>query len=156
MFSTNCVPFYSSEDIKCKGLEREWTQMYQVREVETALSVLRNHSLALSFVLAEKDESSSSHKPLGPRTGSRYCLLWLLFLLHFWPFLFNLSLPGSPNILFISPRVCLPFSSTLHFIAGCPLITGGYFALALHLTLRPVLRRRVLGVSKGRSVFARK
>lgn len=99
MFSTNCVPFYSSEDIKCKGLEREWTQMYQVREVETALSVLRNHSLALSFVLAEKDESSSSHKPLGPRTGSRYtaCCGYSFFFL-FWVFSLSLGLTSCETL----------------------------------------------------------
>lgn len=134
MFSTNCVPFYSSEDIKCKGLEKEWTQMYRVRAVEIALKVLGNHSWALSFVLAEKDESSSNHNLLGPRTGTRYCLLWLLFPLHFRTFLLSPSLPGSPNILCIAARVSPPFSSTLHFMAGYPLLTGSCFALALQLT----------------------
>lgn len=49
--------------------------MSQVGEVETALKVPRNHSVALSFVLVEDDEGSRSHNPRGPRTGTRYCLL---------------------------------------------------------------------------------
>lgn len=65
--------------------------MSQVREVETALKVLGIAPWHFPFVLAE-DESSSNHKLLGPRTGTRYCLLRLTLFL-----ILGLSFLTSPS-----------------------------------------------------------
>lgn len=79
--------------------------MSRVGEVEAALKVPRNHSVALSFVLAEDDEGSRNHSPRGPRTGTRYCpcanSLFLILGLSFSPSPFRpappLSPPASPS-----------------------------------------------------------
>lgn len=103
-----------------KGWRREWTHMSRVGEVEAALKVPRNHSVALSFVLAEDDESSRNHSPRGPRTGTRYCpcanSLFLILGLSFSPSPFR---PAPP----LSPPHCagIPLSgSAPHFPAAVP------------------------------------
>lgn len=109
-----------------KGWRREWTHMSRVGEVEAALRVPRNHSVALSFVLAEDDEGSRNHSPRGPRTGTRYCpcadSLFLILGLSFSPSPFRPAPPRSPPR---SPPHCAgtPLSgsgSAPHFPAAVP------------------------------------